>query len=490
MSLSSIHNAWNKFLGTTGVLPWVVIGGVNLGLALGIGRGTLRNFPNSGDEYAMQLSARLFSQGRLSAPPLEPREFFTPYQVINDHRLYGKYPPGWPALLSGGMKLGVPWLVNPLLGLLTLIILHRTARDHYTIETANLSLFLVAGNPYFLFNSASYFSHPCCLFALTLFTFCSLRATGSPGRWSDFVGAGTAAGLALVTRPFTAAVVVSTIIGLLLLKAGKGSRRRMDWKKCFLGVGVFCLFGVALLAYNRALTGDPLLSPFAKYNPRDTLGENEGTNDWTWAVHNNLLLRLWSLNEWMPLSLVVCAAFLWKRECRDNPNTLILVGVPLSLLIGHLFYLRDPMNEYGPRYLYESTSALLLLSAVAIRSTGHAGPVLAAAILVINLTTLATKNARFSKEVEDRMAVFEAVEQRNLSNAIVLLNTGSGTMLPRDLLRNGTDLTGTVLYALDLGDNNAKLKKRYPERRYYLFTQLQPTGETRLVPEDTSPIGR
>ena len=88
------------------------------------------------------------------------------------------------------------------------------------------------------------------------------------------------------------------------------------------------------------------------------------------------------------------------------------------------------------------------------------------------------------------MAVFEAVEQRNLSNAIVLLNTGSGTMLPRDLLRNGTDLTGTVLYALDLGDNNAKLKKRYPERRYYLFTQLQPTGETRLVPEDTSPIGR
>jgi hypothetical protein len=63
-------------------------------------------------------------------------------------------------------------------------------------------------------------------------------------------------------------------------------------------------------------------------------------------------------------------------------------------------------------------------------------------------------------------------------------------MLPRDLLRNGTELSGQVLYALDRGVRNATLKKFYPERRYYLFTQLQPTGRMRLVPEEASATGK
>ena len=50
----------------------------------------------------------------MPSPPF--REFFDYAHMINDGRWYCQYPPGHSLLLVPGVWLGVPWLVNPILG--------------------------------------------------------------------------------------------------------------------------------------------------------------------------------------------------------------------------------------------------------------------------------------------------------------------------------------------------------------------------------------
>jgi hypothetical protein len=109
---------------------------LNLGLTLYTALVSLRDFPDSGDEYAYMISAQLFSEGRLWVPSPEPREFFRQNHVINDGHYYGKYPPGWPLILSLGVLLKAPWLINPLCGMLTLVLIHRMAQENFSRESA------------------------------------------------------------------------------------------------------------------------------------------------------------------------------------------------------------------------------------------------------------------------------------------------------------------------------------------------------------------
>src|SRR6185503_8855109 len=166
---AAIGNWWLRVIGAPSRVLVAGIVVLNLALTLLVEFRTLRNFPNSGDEYSYYVSAEIFARGRLSVPSPPSREFFDFTHVINDGKFYGKYPPGWPALLAVGVRLGVPWLVNPLIGALTLLVIDRLARRHFSPAVATTALLMCAANPYFIFTSASYFSHSSCLLFTTLF---------------------------------------------------------------------------------------------------------------------------------------------------------------------------------------------------------------------------------------------------------------------------------------------------------------------------------
>ena len=101
---------------------------VNLAVTIVTNQLILMDFGNSGDEYAYQVSAQIMATGRFSVPSPEPPEFFTPAHVLNNGTLYSKYPPGWPLILSLGYLMGLPWVINPLVGLLTIFLLYEIAR--------------------------------------------------------------------------------------------------------------------------------------------------------------------------------------------------------------------------------------------------------------------------------------------------------------------------------------------------------------------------
>ena len=120
---------------------------------------TLRDFPNSGDEYSYLISAKLFSVGKLSVPSPNHKEFYDTFHIINDGKFYGKYSPGWPFFLMFGEFLGFPAIINMIFAILTLVVMYRLARELFSERIARISLLLMATNSYFLFNSSSFFPH-------------------------------------------------------------------------------------------------------------------------------------------------------------------------------------------------------------------------------------------------------------------------------------------------------------------------------------------
>ena len=62
----------------------------------------------------------------------------------------------------------------------------------------------------------------------------------------------------------------------------------------------------------------------------------------------------------------------------------------------------------------------------------------------------------------------------HLSNSIVIIGAPTGSAYPmrmhsRDLIRNGIDLSGSVLYANDVPDKICALARVFPGRSFYRY---------------------
>jgi len=455
---------------------------INAALILYTERVTLRNFQNSGDEYAYWVSATLFSQGRMSAPPWEPRESFALYHTLNDDKFYGKYAPGWPFLLSLGMRVGLENLVNPLLGLLALVVIYQLGREAYSPGVGALALATTLANPFIVLNSASYHSHPSGLFALTVCALFVLRCVRQPKARMPYVLAGAFAGLALLIRPYTALAVSISLatVSIRLLRA------RLDPSAFWGRLGLALLpVGISvglLLAYDQAQTGNPLLQPFVKYDPDDGLGRTPTSEGWSWAFSHNVLTRGLEWSEWIPFAAVFLALPWASAEARKDACGRLLSTVAVGLFAAYIIYLRTPDNQYGPRYMYEASFAVFVLAGVCLSRLGRwRGLLILAGLVLANASLLVTQSDHHAREVRERMTLVDLVRRQRLSKAIVLVRTWSGSMPPQDLTRNGVDPEPAVLYALDRGTGNRALFDRYRGRRIYAFEYDRATRTGRLI---------
>ena len=78
------------------------------------------------DDTAYRFQARIFATGKLVAPPMpgasadaasRPSEIYFEHTIQSPSGMFTKYPPGWPALLASAILLHIPWLMNPILGI-------------------------------------------------------------------------------------------------------------------------------------------------------------------------------------------------------------------------------------------------------------------------------------------------------------------------------------------------------------------------------------
>ena len=194
--------------------------------------------PHLEDEVAYLFQARTLALGRLTVPsPESPEAFWTPFVLDHEGRRFGKYPPGWPAVLSLGVLAGAPWLVNPLLAALSVYLLYRLGRSLYDERAGLLAGVLALASPLFLVLSGSYLSHLASLAWLLLFGLWFLWAARGQSPWYA-LGAGLALGAAFLTRSLTA-IAWAAPLGIWAL--WQVVRRQPGWPRYLLvalGAGV------------------------------------------------------------------------------------------------------------------------------------------------------------------------------------------------------------------------------------------------------------
>lgn len=348
--------------------------------------------PHITDEVAYHHHARFLADGRLSAPaPPVPEAFPLFMMQLDGERWYPVSSPGWPAVLALGFLAGLPWLVNPVLAGVNVVLAHRLLRELYDEKTAAWSALLLAASPWFVLMAINFMTHTATLtLALTAaLAVGRVRHTGSIG-WAALAGL-LAAAVGLF-RPLDA-LVVATLLGLWALGAG-GRRLHLP------GVAAMALggaaAGAAVLGYNRLMTGDWLGFPVMRYlnerwGPnanRLGFGPDRGAQ---WPLDPfpghapldavvNASLNAFSINVellgWAAGSLVLATLFVFSGSLgRADRLMLAVVG---AVFTAHFFYFYSGGPDFGARYWFLMIVPLVALTVrgaarVATRTGGELG---------------------------------------------------------------------------------------------------------------------
>jgi len=359
------------------VLPWLTAAWVIVACAI-LSRLVFDGVPHNDDSVAYLFQAKMLAHGDLQVPaPPDTSAFGMTHMITRGPHWFGKFFPGWPALLSIGVFARVPWLVNPVLGGVAILLVHRLVLRLHDRGTANASVLLLGASPWLLAMSSEMMSHAAALMwaLLALLAIDSQRGR-RVGFWS--VVAGGALGALYLTRPFDAALLG---IAAALWGWGVGGRRLSLASLATIAV---VSLGVAALmfGYNRALTGDAAVPPFQLWADNlfgpgvDVIGfgpnvgipmwrnidplPGHGPADAVLNANKNFTLMNFELFGWatgsLILAAVACVLGPWRR------GDAIMVGVPLIVIAGHTFYWAQGGPDLGARYWYLLVVPLAVLT--------------------------------------------------------------------------------------------------------------------------------
>lgn len=366
------------------LFPWLVAAFVTVVAAI-IASAVFERIPHIADSVAYYFQAKYLSVGRLYLPPPPDVSAFAFENLHTDGVKWWSYGfPGWPALLAVGVRLGVPWLINPVLGGITVLLAHALLSRLYDRRFAHAGIALIAVSPWFLFLYASFLTHPASIvWALTaLLAVDKAREQGSV-RWSLVTGA--ALGALFLTRPFEA-FIFGAIIGLYIL--GVFDRRpRLAPSRIAALTAAGLAVSVWLFPYNNLLTGSPTSSPHstwasARWYPgadRLGFGSDIGNLGWTHIdplpghglpdVLINALQNLFTANfelyGWMFGSLVLVTMFvMWGRW---KPADRVFLAIIAAVIFAYSFYWFSGGPDFGARYWFQIFVPLIVLTVRAVQ---------------------------------------------------------------------------------------------------------------------------
>lgn len=428
-------------------------------------------FPNSADEYVYLYQAQTLGEGMLvqTAHPLE--EFFHFNHIAQKEGVsVGRFPPGWPLLLSLSHTLNFgAWWINPMLGALALILFFSFAKESYGKQVAIWSTFTLAFTGYFIFNNASYFSHTSCLLFTVGFVYCLYRSDKRTSILYPLL-AGFCLGFIVLIRYYTAVLFFIPVVVSMLYHHGWKSFRIL----VLIGVGALPAM-LFLLWYNYEITGNPFLPVTMWADDTEALGFVKGhtiTRAFEHTIRRILLFLYWCSPAVLILYVIhLIRKVLNRAERFVHPEDYFFI----VLLCGYFFYHHLGGNQYGPRFLFEALPfAIVLVVNKALYARGSWQASLLAAGMIYAIAKLPYIIEREHRVVEERTDLYARVEEAALTNALVFVSTHTGVIRPmpvRDLTRNDMNYRNDVIYAEDRGDENKALMEFYPERKYYRYVR-------------------
>ena len=474
-----LENTLNIASGTKAIYYMMLIASAFFMTTIFIKDSVLENFPNSSDEYAYLFQAEMFSRDKLWERAHDLPDFFYNNNIAqHDGILVSRFPPGWPLVLSLAFEIGMnPTFVNPVLGLITLLVFYFFARKYYGNTVAVWSAFAMSLTGFYLFNSASYFSHVSCLLVTILFVF-SIHLYRDSNRITFALLAGFFLALVVVIRYYTAVLIFIPFLISWLVE--------YRWKalRLFLLMGIGSIPCIAyLLWYNYSITGNALVPVTMWAYPSEQIGFVKGHTFLKGVEH--LIRRTLMFIYWTSPGLLILYAVYLVRKFKTpserfmNPEDYSF----LALTIGYFFYYQIGGNQYGPRFMFEAFPFVIVFVVSKVIHSRHKW---ARALLIVSLLFPIVKLPfiafREAKIVDQRQDLYDLVKEQNVQNAVVFVSASTCPIRPMpasDLTRNDAMFMNDIIYVLEIPHINDQLVEVYQDRAFYKYIRDadNPRGE-------------
>lgn len=490
--------------------------------------------PHIPDDAMYLFQARVLSTGSTSVPaPPVPEAFDLYMLVVEDDKWYSVNIPGWTALLSLGVLLGIPWLLNPLIGALSIPVAHAIIRRVADYGTANLVALLLATSPWVIYLSASLQPQPSSLLFCLLSMLCLLRATELHS-WKFALLGGVAAGIIFCIRPLDGLLCgIAAGIYMLFTRSDRLFSR-------LVGYGAGCVItGSLLLAYNFYETGSLLEMTYENYFDRiwspgaNSLGFGPEVGK-VWGIYDkipghgwrdvlvNLNQNLFNLNTellgWCIGSLFpVVIYLLFSRWSAADRFSLLVICL---FMAGFSLYWFSGGAAYGPRYWYLMIVPVIFLGAQGLIKLselfdqlfpGQLAPsrvsLIVAVLLLSSLFVFDSWRAvaKFKNFWGNNDRYLQLVEQGVFGkDGLVLVDSSASASYTSAFYLNDITprRTGPVFVRYGDGQFTGQLLKAYPDRQvFHIRDSWTPDGdwlqvskynrdEHRFVPLDIQDAGR
>lgn len=240
---------------------------VTVALSVGYVHFILGGAPRIIDATSYWLQARLFAEGQFSfAPPGPLHAFAGRFLVVTPTgELAVLFPPGFAAVLAVGMRLGLPLLINPLLGAGCSVLTYALGRTWFgetAGRVAGVTSALCAALRYHSADTMSHLWSACLVLGLLL----AVETERTTPRRSLALLAGACAGWLFATRPVTGIVFGGFGLAATLVQTRGSLRDRLQTLGGFVlgltpGLGLW-------FSYQWITTGSPWLTTQNLYYAR------------------------------------------------------------------------------------------------------------------------------------------------------------------------------------------------------------------------------
>ena len=452
---------------------------LGLSVVIAIAYFVLDRFENSADEFVMVFQAQTMADGQVYAPPPPVAgSFSNAWMIEGKDRWLGQYAPGWPAILTGAALAKIPlWLVNPIIGAVTVWLFYWLAKfaENRAVAASAVVIFVVT--PFFLFNSASFFTHPSFALMATVYAFGIVRYLDSK-KFGYLIMAGAGLGAAFSIRHYPAVLI---FLPVLLIPGTLRERLKLLFG-IGLGAGPFVL---GVLAYNYAAYGNPFFVGHSMMpdDIRDPL-RFEPLKGTVLTVK-----RFIELSGWCGPLILLLYGFSLVYKIRRREIGFLDYLFPI-VVIGLFLFPYSSGNRYGPRYLYDVYPFLILgtvsgLASFASRNTGYWTRAVNNAVIatvIYGLCILPLVAVHFYELVSGRQALYRMVRAKNLQDAVVLVETWTGDrrrLQVQELIRNDPGLSAPVLYVRNL--DPARIMEIFPKREVWVYRRDSDTAPAYLA---------
>lgn len=469
---------------------------------------TFHGIPHVPDEVAYLFQARTYAQGRAYFDPPPTPELFRQFLIMtHGGKWFSVFPPGWPLVLALGVLAGVPWIVNPVLSGIGVLLVYAVVKRVHRSSTALAAALLLATSPLYVTVGATYMAHPLSIVCglLALLSVLELR-TDAGMRWA--VIGGLALGLLFLARPVEA-VSVGVVVLALCFGAFGGRVRAPAFA---VAAVVSSAIGSLFLVNNKILTGDALRDPVQMffdltfYPGSNSLGFGPTKGNFGWAndilpghspleaaIHLNLNLSIidTELFGWLGGALVFVAMLALGRRERGSWLWIWLI---IAVVAPTTLYWYSGA-DLGPRYWYQALVPFAALTALGIRSLADGigteyGQVASVALVLalvgflqITVWRGTDKYQRYRGVSSD---VGRIIKANAMQNGLIFVKNGSS---PNDyadyasaFLWGGVPL-GRGPVVARFGDSlaMAELHARFPSRKRWVIAPSDSAGGYTIV---------